>query len=424
MPTSEASVPPEKVEVAAPIDEAARKGLAELKTEIETLNEDYLNTRATAEKLAKTKISGYVQAQWQYAEELGQKSFAGGNFAKHSQERFMVRRSRLKVQHSGENAKYVVQFEALPKGVSIKEAYGVAQDPWLKIASVTMGVFNRPFGFEIPFSSSAIESPERARMFQVLFKGEQDLGAQLEIAPDESRYGALSQINLQVAAFAGNGIADETDNEKQYMGRLSFTLPFFDLNMSLDGGASISMGTLNNPAGTVYEWDGDAMGSESANEVDRMLIGLDAQFSYVLPFLGGLSLRGETVFGQWAGTLKSADLYVLNSDAPAEVALRNTIGWTVMAVQNVGQSNQAVFKYDIFDPNSDVGGDDIGLAGNGLNSADIAYQTFGLGLIHHWSGNMKFTAYYDIVQNEKTFLSGFEEDLNDNVFTFRMQAKF
>jgi len=95
---------------------------------------------------------------------------------------------------------------------------------------------------------------------------------------------------------------------------------------------------------------------------------------------------------------------------------------------------QAVVKYDVYDPNTMVSGNEIGsavTAGVKTGAADVKYSTLGLGLNYRWSSNVKFTAYNDIVKNETTSnivkastLDDLSHDRKDNVFTFRVQYKF
>ncbi len=95
---------------------------------------------------------------------------------------------------------------------------------------------------------------------------------------------------------------------------------------------------------------------------------------------------------------------------------------------------QLIVKYDWYDPNTDVKGDDIGTVGTGnkiysnekaFNASDIRYDTWGFGLTYHWDANLKITAYYDYVKNETSQrLSNYTTDLKDNVFTLRLQFKF
>jgi predicted porin len=81
-------------------------------------------------------------------------------------------------------------------------------------------------------------------------------------------------------------------------------------------------------------------------------------------------------------------------------------------------------KYDWYDPNTQVKGSQIGKAGTNLTPADIRYNTLGLGLTHYFSTQLKVLAYYSMVENEKTALQGYTEDLADNVFTLRLQLRF
>ena len=99
-----------------------------------------------------------------------------------------------------------------------------------------------------------------------------------------------------------------------------------------------------------------------------------------------------------------------------------------------------VVKYDWYDPNTDVEGDAIGssvlnpkaysFTKTGAN--DLKYTTLGIGWTYRWDSNLKIVAYYDMVTNETSKnladsvkkLAGLSKDLEDNVFTLRIQYKF
>ena len=88
---------------------------------------------------------------------------------------------------------------------------------------------------------------------------------------------------------------------------------------------------------------------------------------------------------------------------------------------------QLVVKYDWYDPNTDVKGDEIGKVSTvkTTNAADLKYDTIGLGMAYMLDSNTKITAYYDMVNNETSKnLSGYTKDRTDNVVTVRMQVKF
>src|SRR4051812_12547229 len=57
--------------------------------------------------LKNLKVTGWIQAQFQYAETRGVANFDGGNFAPNSDKRFMIRRGRIKFTYNGKNSQYV-----------------------------------------------------------------------------------------------------------------------------------------------------------------------------------------------------------------------------------------------------------------------------------------------------------------------------
>ena len=62
---------------------------------------------------------------------------------------------------------------------------------------------------------------------------------------------------------------------------------------------------------------------------------------------------------------------------------------------------------------------------NGTGKGDISYQTIGFGLIWKINNELRATAYYEVIQNEKSKnVKGYEEDIKDDIFTFRLQYKF
>src|SRR3989339_559997 len=228
--------------------EKLQEKVSDLNGQLKGLEESYLETMGTVAKLNKIKVSGYVQAQYRmlmdsagimdatgkYAAPAG--DFSGGKFSDGTRGLLHVRRGRFKIAYDNGLAQSAVQLDATEKGVGIKDAYLSFTDPWIKSVSLKTGLFDRPFGFEISYSSSSRESPERSRMFQTLFPGERDLGIKLEYAPE---MGSLSWLRAKVGVFNGTGIsANENDNNKDIIGRLGVSLPFYEQNMALDGGVS------------------------------------------------------------------------------------------------------------------------------------------------------------------------------------------
>ena len=108
---------------------------------------------------------------------------------------------------------------------------------------------------------------------------------------------------------------------------------------------------------------------------------------------------------------------------------RNFNGAYFTIVQNIIRiKSQLILKYDWYDENADVSGDEIGKSnalGKSTNNTDLRYDTFGFGAAYLIDNNTKVVAYYDIIKNEssKNF-AGYTQDINDNIFTLRFQYKF
>ncbi len=425
---------------------ATKEALGELKGAVDGINETMLEMKSTIDALKKIKVSGYIQSQfqatdgsggWNNTATSGQNSvgnFSGGSFPKDVASRFSVRRGRFKINYDNDLTQYVLEVDVTQNGVGIKDAYAWIIEPWMRTFALTAGIFYRPFGFEVLHSHSVIESPEFARAIQTLFPGERDLGAQLEVAQEN---GPLSYFNLKAGLF--NGVlntANENDNNKDFIGRLGFQLPLEEQSLAIDGGISFYLGKVRSNSKFIYTTDAsaktfmiDSTISNAGAYFDRSYLGVDLQLYYDLPVLGGLSLRGEYITGKQPGTSTSNSFY--NPGATVTpLYQRNSTGWYIDCIQNIGLKNQLVVKYDVFDPNTDVEGSDIGAAGSNLTVADIKYSTLGIGWIYHWDANVKFTFYYDIVTNEKVnsaatgSLAPFTDDVKDNVLTVRIQYKF
>lgn len=410
--------------------------VTDIQGSIGSMNETLLELRTAVDALRKIKVSGYIQTQFQTADTAGISSFAGGNFPANVRSRFSVRRGRLKVNYDNDLTQYVLQIDVTQNGVGIKDAFASIKDPWLRTLSFTAGAFDRPFGFEISYSSNMRESPERSRLFQTLFPGEREVGARIDVAAEE---GPWSYFNLKAGLFNGMlNNANENDRNKDFIGRMGFQLPLEEQNLAIDGGVSLYAGKVSNNSKFVYDFDPtstfkrfkvDSTASNVTGNHGRVYYGGDMEIYHDIPFLGGLSIRGEYITGQQPGTAGSHGFYNPTT-AGTPLYIRNFNGWYVAYIQNIGLSNQLIVKYDVLDPNTDIEGSDIGAAGSNFSVADIKYSTLGLGWVYHWDATVKFTAYYDFVTNETInadasgSLVPFKADVQDNVFTLRMQYRF
>jgi hypothetical protein len=387
--------------------------------------------------LKKIKISGYIQAQFQVADSVGSPSFAGGDFDKNTDKRFMIRRGRIKFVYDNKLTNYVLQFNATEKEVRVKEAYVKITEPWLQAISLQMGIFDVPFGFEAPVSSSALESPERGRMSQTLLPDENDLGGMITFQmPKTSKFNFLK---LEAGMFNGTQAkAPDFDWKKDFIGRLSVSKVSksekfkYGVGVSYyDGGVRQATNVTFEDIGTLANGNvGFIMNDTSAIKpkgkiTRRNYMGADAQISFDFPF-GITTIKAEYITGVQPGVAGSSKSP--SADPAANAYVRSFDGAYFYFVQNIFQTkHQIVVKYDWYDPNTKVSGDEIGKTGSGLGTADLKFTTLGFGYNYKWDNNVKITLYYDMVTNEtsKNLVSkGYWRDIPDNVFTLRFQYKF
>ncbi len=376
------------------------------------------------------KMSGYAQFQWQLAGSNGIDALAqAGAFPLNSNNRFLIRRGRIKFEYSVSFATFVLQPDFTQKGVAMRDVYIRLQDR-KKMWGGQFGVFDRPFGYEISYSSRLRESVERSRIFVSLFPDERDVGAMAMF-----KYGGWS---IDAGIFNGNGIANETDSYKDFIGRVSYMQNYG--NGHIGGEFSYYNGGISNPTTTHYVFEPGFGFQPTPNEQyaihKRVYFGIGARF---LQSWGGsnnswtTNIRAEYIWGQQPGT------FLLNYNqlggyavvAPEESNYLRKIrgGYAILVQQIANTKHSAVLKYDLYDPNIQVQGAEIGALEN-TGPADIAYSTLGVGYEFKWNRYVRLMAYYEFVKQETTpniignYQFDYNKDIKDNVLTLRLQVMF
>lgn len=353
--------------------------------------------------LKKLKISGYVQARYEYHDDavstpaLGTASTASSNQGK-LLNRFFIRRGRLKATYQATpNALGVVYFDGSASGVTLKEAYVVVSEPHSKVTA-TLGQFNWLFGYEISYSSSKREFPERARWSRTLFPGERDRGVKVE---RPFLLAGKYTLTLTGGVYNGNGIEDaafgvrDPNKAKDFLARAAVGLGH------LDFGFSGYWGKQFNPSDSVIP-------KQQPSTTDKIRYGADAQFFYELPTLGGGVLKAEGVL---AKEPKNQSKPFLSRDTTRDVA-----GFNVVWAQNLKEKFQWISRVDFYDPNRDPDQDH--------------FITYGLGLIYFWDGNSKVKLVYEIPKSYRNSTSGtvtvngVKIDEKDNLLTLEWVYTF
>ena len=393
-------------------------------TPTEKLEQRTQTIEESLKALKKFKVSGYIQTQYQWGEkDASLKVGNANNDPDESFNRIGLRRGRIKFTYDDNIALGVFQLDMTEKGVGIKDAYLGIKDPWIGTNTLKGGIFDRPFGNEISYSSSRRESPERSTIFQTLFPEERDLGAALTL--QATKTSPWNFLKLEAGLFAGNGIKQETDNRKDFIGHLSATKNIgsnakWGLGVSYYGGG-VFQGTENvykmNGNSFVLDKDPDNIGKFAKREY----IGVDGQFS-VMSTLGLSQVRAEYLFGTQPGSKGNSKSP--NSSAPivTDTYLRNFGGGYLIFVQDLGRLPlSAVLKYDWYDPNTKIAGNNIGL--NGTGPTDLTQNTFGFGMLWRVNSSVRLQTYYELNSNEKTENLAIN-DIKNDAFTLRLQYKF
>lgn len=394
---------------------------------------------ADAQKLS---VTGYMQPQWQLGEETADLHVGTDkeNDVREMYNRVGIRRGRIKFFYDDGNlASGGFQFNVIDKPgldgaqVQIKELYLNIKSPLNKASSFQAGVFNRPFSFEINYSTSELESPERARIITTLLPDECDLGGMLILTP--SKGSPLDFITLQGGLFAGNGINPETDSRKDFIGQIVAEKPIGDMHVGL-GFSYYNGGVYQTNRNVFTMGDGGFTFNNDVSNVGsyakREYLGVDAQW-YFNSLLGRTQLRGEYLWGTQPGN-------AFDSESPSRAALpspedtyiRPFSGGYVSLIHNIIHTPlSAVLKYEVYDPNTGVSGSDIGSLASFTGVADVMYTTLGAGFCWQMTPALKATLFYEMNRNETSLLlanndytKDYASDRKDNVLTVRVQYKF
>lgn len=434
------------------VEDTLKEKVSELNDRIAGLEERAATSETDLSKLTKIKFSGYIQSEFIMNEN---KASYPGNY-------FQIRRARLKLTYeAADGIKFVVQPDFSSNTFSIKDAYVVLNDKWTKTFSLWAGKFNRP-NYEVEYSSSQREVPERSNVIKALYPGERAIGFKLEANPQNL------PLKVQLALFNGNDggfnqFTDTTgktssnvidnkdyDNFKDVMVRATYSFKFGNFG-GLDFGAHAYFGQLKSSATATLSSDYKTTSTVNIGDaVNRNWFG--AEFQLFGDVLGGFSLKGEYITGKnvMLGGSKFKDGSVLPNFQ------NNFAGYYLYLIKNIGTHNQFAFRYDYYDPNTDITGADVKVVkynGDAVNKIgkytsskfDLAYSTFTFAWHHYFDDNIRITLAYSIIQNEKvgkdatgksnltetytnpdgtTGVNDYSTVFKQNLLTLRLQAKF
>jgi hypothetical protein len=403
----EAPPAPEAPAEAAPATPSLEDRLTHVEGKLEGMEESSAATNATVDALKKIKVSGYIQGRYEWKDDVA----PGFDATAARSSRFLVRRARLKTTYAGTMSEYMLQIDAVPEGVTVKDAEASlvldetvipSSSPWE--LRFTVGQFKAPFGYEVVQSSGDREMPERSLMVRTFFPGERDRGVRLGFKYGMLRFAAalingnvfpaLSPLNANPI----NGPIDPS-SYKDFLGRVGADLGFLVV------GASGYFGH------TIASKAAAGMTPASYARFSRVRLGGDAQAYIDIPSVGGMVLRGEVIYG------KEKNLAYAGAAADSCKDVKS-LGWYATLVQNVGDYVGVVFRVDQFDKNSGVADSCMSQKADSLIDK---VTTLGGGLLGYVSGNLKASVIYEHLIEQG--VQGKNKKDND-LLTLQLQAKF
>jgi hypothetical protein len=403
----------------------------------DALNEQLSPLQEQVDKMAKLKISGYIQAQYEMYNYQDVPTTTGMFQLKPGTPEtsvplttntvdvtnsFVIRRARVKFTYQPiEGVTFVLQPNFSFSAVTLKDAYVQLNDPWINTFQLWVGQFNRP-DYEVEFSSRDRIILERSRMSGILYPQERDLGAKLA-ANFATQYEI--PLNIELAFFNGNfgegPIANQVadvDSQKDVMLRAYYSLSFKNIGLGVDFGASQYYGKNTVfVAGNFSDVNNNVFAANIGDKMDKHWTGFELQAFYDV--LGGFALKSEYNFGTISGEANAANV-VNNNPGFNFSGVRDFVGYYVTLEKNFGTKYQAAVRYDSWDPNSRLSGNDVTVA------PDLRVHTWSFALDYFFTNTTKIALGYSMPINETSSTVGgiYNDDVKNNTTTLRFQVNF
>ncbi|MFA6923437.1 MAG: porin [Bacteroidales bacterium] len=336
-----------------------KEKIDEHNAKLNALDERLSTDEADLFKLAKIKISGYIQAQWQHREgydyTTSGKGYQGalltfgqfqaqnggattltGAFPQYglsNNNTFFLRRARIKFTYEpADGIAFVLQPDLSTGGLALKDAYALANFKFCKGLALWAGQFNRP-NYEVEYSSSSREVLERSMVIQKLYPGEREIGTKIEYnSPKIPLHVQLALLNGNFAnAFTrtstNKATIDAVDNDpqKDVMARAYYTIKLKSISwLGIDIGTHGYFGNVNSDINTgligsnyklyiqnsnytsVKRFDSPASVATDKYSIDSTKTPgaclkkqwFGGEMRIYLDILGGLAIKGEFIAGQ------------------------------------------------------------------------------------------------------------------------------
>jgi len=383
------------------------------------------------------RIGGYLHAQYESNQMSEDQLQQGGTPL--NQDRFSVRRGRLRLDRGWEYANATLELDAnTTRGVTVgirrAEASvlyrGSNPESMPPLLMLTLGVTDLPFGFELAESPRERPFMERTLGSSALFPSEMDAGAKLSGAVSFLRY-AVAVTNGEPLDTLPGRYPRDPNAAKDITGRIGVEtnpLPAFSISggTSFNQGKGFHAGTQATKPSFVWQ-DTNEDGNLTPNELQavpgaaatpsqnfkRWAYALDLQLELKTQF-GSSRLYAE---GFVASNLDRA--YVIADPVLGGSDVREA-GYYVAVAQDVTRYGQVGFRYSYYDPNSDFADSRRGIQ----VPTSIAVRTLSPMVALRLQDHTRLSFEYDfITDNLAKNALGVPTDAKNNQLTLRLQVQ-
>jgi hypothetical protein len=315
-------------------------------------------------------LTAYLQAQYESHQDSDDQLRQGGAIL--NQDRFLVRRARVRLDGEWEYAATAIEFEGnttrgMTFGLRKAEAslrYRASHDVGAPFVMATVGLFDTPFGYELVESPRSRPFMERSTASRSMFPGEPDLGVRFAGGVGFFRWSAAA-VNGEPLDEKGSYPAQDPNAAKDVVVRFGVDARPRD-ELRVTGGVSALRGKGFH-AGTdatksTIEWrdlneDGVIQNIEltpipgaattPSSNFDRWEVGADLQLRYESRF-GHTLAYGEVAVGN------NMDRGLFPSDPVLLGIDTRQLGWYAGFHHHFQKWALVGFRYDVYEPNADV----------------------------------------------------------------------
>jgi hypothetical protein len=383
------------------------------------------------------ELSAYVQAQLEFHQDSEDQLSAGQPL---NQNRFLLRRGRLKVESKHRYAEFLLEVDAnTVKGPSfgvhraevsaVYRGAGASNDKPALIA-LTGGVLVPSFGRELQESARTRPFMERSLASRAFFPGEPDVGLRLSGKLGFFNYG-VAVVNGEPAGQPAGFPLRDPNAAKDIFGRLGVAAEVSRV-VKASGGVSLLNGTstFRGTDGTkaVLTWidtneDGQINTSElsatpgsspsRSSNFAHWAVGADADVA-LKTGLGQTELQAEVVIAN------NLDRGLFISDPITTGHDERQLGYYVSLLQDITRHGLVGIRYDYYDPRADVFTNRNGK----VVPTKAAIKTISPLVGVRLPDGLKLFAEWDIIKDYlATDARGVPADRKNNAVIFRLQGE-